>query len=225
MLIFSEGVVDLGIFVKSVLHGGAASRDGRLMTNDQLVNINGMSLLGKANPAAMETLRKAMHEEGPVPGIITLTVARQKDDQVQQQPLRPQEAANIIQQQQQQQQQGSALSRRDSFSSLPTSSDDEIVREYAVSSSIRGPPTGMQQDIQQGAFKMPSTSSLKNTRNPVIDRLMGKDTAAAAGTASLVPSNLRNESYYMATNHDTWNGSMLQVIDFKLFKYKNLIKL
>ena len=32
-------VVDLGIFVKSVLHGGAASRDGRLKTNDQLVNL------------------------------------------------------------------------------------------------------------------------------------------------------------------------------------------
>ena len=60
--------VDLGIFVKSVIHGGAASRDGRLRTNDQLVNINGMSLLGKANPEAMETLRKAMHDEGPIPG-------------------------------------------------------------------------------------------------------------------------------------------------------------
>jgi hypothetical protein len=36
----SDGtVVDLGIFVKSVLHGGAASRDGRLKTNDQLVNL------------------------------------------------------------------------------------------------------------------------------------------------------------------------------------------
>ena len=39
-----------------------------------------MSLLGKANPAAMETLRKAMHEEGPIPGIISLTVARRKDE-------------------------------------------------------------------------------------------------------------------------------------------------
>lgn len=77
----SEGkVIDLGIFVKSVLHGGAASRDGRLKTNDQLVNINGMSLLQKPNPQAMETLRKAMHEEGPVPGIISLTVARQSFD-------------------------------------------------------------------------------------------------------------------------------------------------
>ena len=40
-----------------------------------------MSLLGKANPAAMETLRKAMHEEGPVPGIISLSVARRKPEQ------------------------------------------------------------------------------------------------------------------------------------------------
>ena len=50
--------------------------DGRLKTNDQLVNINGISLLGKANCDAMDTLRRAMHEEGPTPGVITLTVAR-----------------------------------------------------------------------------------------------------------------------------------------------------
>ena len=31
-----------------------------------------------------------------------------------------------------------------------------------------------------------------------------------ASSSSIVPSNLRNESYYMATNHETWNGSMLQ---------------
>jgi partitioning defective protein 3 len=49
--------VDLGIFVKSVLHGGAASRDGRLRTNDQLLNVNGISLLAQSNADAMETLR------------------------------------------------------------------------------------------------------------------------------------------------------------------------
>ena len=48
------------------------------MNHPQLVNINGLSLLGKPNPQAMETLRKAMHEEGPLPGIISLTVARRK---------------------------------------------------------------------------------------------------------------------------------------------------
>lgn len=58
-----NGSVDLGIFVKNVIHGGAASRDGRLFQNDQLVNINGMSLLGKPNSEAMTTLRTAMHQE------------------------------------------------------------------------------------------------------------------------------------------------------------------
>lgn len=68
---------DLGIFVKSVLHGGAASRDGRLKMNDQLLSVNGISLLGQSNAEAMETLRKAMYETGGnYPGLITLTIAR-----------------------------------------------------------------------------------------------------------------------------------------------------
>lgn len=75
----STGAIDMGIFVKSVIHGGAASKDGRLQTNDQLLNINGISLLGMTNSQAMETLRRAMIQgEGPnvIPNAITLTVAR-----------------------------------------------------------------------------------------------------------------------------------------------------
>ena len=45
-----------------------------------MVSINGVSLLGKANPEAMEAVRKAMHKEGPVPGIISLSVARRKPE-------------------------------------------------------------------------------------------------------------------------------------------------
>lgn len=68
---------DLGIFVKSVLNGGAASRDGRLKMNDQLLNVNGISLLGQSNAEAMETLRKAMLQTGgKYPGMITLNVSR-----------------------------------------------------------------------------------------------------------------------------------------------------
>lgn len=68
---------DLGIFVKSVLHGGAASRDGRLKMNDQLLSVNSVSLLGQSNAEAMDTLRRAMfHTGGKYPGIITLGVAR-----------------------------------------------------------------------------------------------------------------------------------------------------
>lgn len=68
---------DLGIFVKSVLKGGAASRDGRLKMNDQLLNVNGISLLGQSNAEAMVTLRKTMvHMPGKYPKMITLQVAR-----------------------------------------------------------------------------------------------------------------------------------------------------
>ncbi|KAJ2952679.1 hypothetical protein O0L34_g7018 [Tuta absoluta] len=68
---------DLGIFIKSVLHGGAASRDGRLHTNDQLLSVNGVSLVGQSNAEAMETLRRALlHARPAVLGSISLTIAR-----------------------------------------------------------------------------------------------------------------------------------------------------
>lgn len=69
--------MDLGIFIKSVLNGGAASRDGRLRTNDQLLNVNGVSLLGLSNSDAMETLRRAMlNSNSSITGVISLTIAR-----------------------------------------------------------------------------------------------------------------------------------------------------
>ena len=67
--------IDLGIFVKTVINGGAASKDGRLRPNDQLININGFSLLGKSNEEAMQILREAMQVETR-PGFIQLTVSR-----------------------------------------------------------------------------------------------------------------------------------------------------
>ncbi|XP_005994883.1 partitioning defective 3 homolog isoform X2 [Latimeria chalumnae] len=71
-----ENHADLGIFVKSIINGGAASKDGRLRVNDQLIAVNGESLLGKTNQDAMETLRKSMSTEGNKRGMIQLIVAR-----------------------------------------------------------------------------------------------------------------------------------------------------
>ncbi|KAL6062492.1 hypothetical protein STEG23_030695, partial [Scotinomys teguina] len=71
-----ENHADLGIFVKSIINGGAASKDGRLRVNDQLIAVNGESLLGKANQEAMETLRRSMSTEGNKRGMIQLIVAR-----------------------------------------------------------------------------------------------------------------------------------------------------
>ncbi|XP_069504144.1 partitioning defective 3 homolog isoform X3 [Ambystoma mexicanum] len=71
-----ENHADLGIFVKSIINGGAASKDGRLRVNDQLVAVNSESLLGKTNQEAMETLRRSMSTEGNKLGMIQLIVAR-----------------------------------------------------------------------------------------------------------------------------------------------------
>ncbi|XP_064647345.1 partitioning defective 3 homolog B-like isoform X2 [Lineus longissimus] len=75
------GTIDVGIFVKAVMHGGAASKlnseeDGQLRVNDQLISVNGQSLIGKTNAASMELLRRSMQTEGPVPGYIQLVVSR-----------------------------------------------------------------------------------------------------------------------------------------------------
>jgi hypothetical protein len=202
---------DLGIFVKSVIYGGAASQDGRLKTNDQLVNINGMSLLGKANSEAMETLRMAMHEEGPKPGVITLTVARRYHDMssglrnnadispgnnLYAHPSNTKSNVRLGNPSE------SRHEKRDSLSSIGiTSSDDEMVREYNIAQA-------------QPNFKMPT--GLKATRNPVIDRLMGKDGSVGgprhtSASVGVVPSNLRNDSYYMATHDNTFlNATVIQ---------------
>ncbi|KAG5851769.1 hypothetical protein ANANG_G00055280 [Anguilla anguilla] len=67
---------DLGIFIKSIIHGGAAYKDSRLRVNDQLIAVNGESLLGKSNHEAMETLRRSMSMEGNLRGMIQLVVVR-----------------------------------------------------------------------------------------------------------------------------------------------------
>uniref|UniRef100_A0A8C6PVR5 PDZ domain-containing protein n=1 Tax=Nothobranchius furzeri TaxID=105023 RepID=A0A8C6PVR5_NOTFU len=65
---------DLGIFIKSIIHGGAAYKDGRLCVNDQMIAVNGESLLGHSNHSAMETLRRSMSSEGNARGTIQLVV-------------------------------------------------------------------------------------------------------------------------------------------------------
>ncbi|OPJ90185.1 partitioning defective 3-like protein B isoform B [Patagioenas fasciata monilis] len=76
-----ETGADLGIFIKSIIHGGAAFKDGRLRVNDQLVAVNGESLLGKSNHEAMETLRRSMSMEGNIRGRIQLVVLRRLEIQ------------------------------------------------------------------------------------------------------------------------------------------------
>ncbi|KAJ8304672.1 hypothetical protein KUTeg_018255 [Tegillarca granosa] len=59
---------DIGIFVAGVSEGGAAHRDGRLKRGDELLMINGKSLIGVTHPEAVEALRNS-------PRLVQLVVA------------------------------------------------------------------------------------------------------------------------------------------------------
>uniref|UniRef100_A0A3B3Z6M6 PDZ domain-containing protein n=1 Tax=Periophthalmus magnuspinnatus TaxID=409849 RepID=A0A3B3Z6M6_9GOBI len=50
--------------------------DGRLCVNDQLIEVNGETLVGRSNHAAMETLRRSMSSEGNARGTIQVVVLR-----------------------------------------------------------------------------------------------------------------------------------------------------
>lgn len=63
-------------------------QDGRLRVNDQLVAVNGETLLGKSNHEAMETLRRSMSMEGNIRGMIQLVILRR--------PERPQEVRPFL---------------------------------------------------------------------------------------------------------------------------------
>ncbi|XP_042535036.1 partitioning defective 3 homolog B isoform X2 [Dipodomys spectabilis] len=77
-----ETGTDLGIFIKSIIHGGAAFKDGRLRMNDQLIAVNGEALLGKSNHEAMETLRRSMSMEGNIRGMTQLVILRRPEKQM-----------------------------------------------------------------------------------------------------------------------------------------------
>eukprot|EP00794_Sanderia_malayensis_P003245 gene3245-3726_t len=51
---------DLGIYIKSIIHGGAAAKDGRLRPDDRILRLEDVSLEGMPNDKAMDIMRNTM---------------------------------------------------------------------------------------------------------------------------------------------------------------------
>ncbi|XP_064610664.1 segment polarity protein dishevelled homolog DVL-3-like isoform X7 [Liolophura sinensis] len=63
---------DGGIYVGSIMKGGAVAQDGRIEPGDMILEVNGISFENMSNDDAVRTLREAVQKPGP----ITLVVAK-----------------------------------------------------------------------------------------------------------------------------------------------------
>ncbi|XP_011422567.2 segment polarity protein dishevelled homolog DVL-3 isoform X6 [Magallana gigas] len=63
---------DGGIYVGSIMKGGAVAQDGRIEPGDMILEVNGVSFENMSNDDAVRTLREAVTKPGP----ITLVVAK-----------------------------------------------------------------------------------------------------------------------------------------------------